>query len=87
MLDGLVNRMQWDQEPLSRFDGIAKTVVNRDVDLRALEYLVEEVLHAHTVDVVQLVGGHHFNIGQKVGGVFVGVSNARLYLPPVTPIL
>src|SRR5690606_6211048 len=78
--NSLINDEQRNKKPLLRLHGMAKAVVDGDVQARGCEQPVEQPLQPGAVNACELVGGYHFDLRQRVGGVVFGIGDARLYL-------
>ncbi len=82
-----VDSVQRDNKPLPRPDWMSKTVMDNEVELRALEDAMEKVLEPRPVDAGQPVGRHNFHVRQKVGGVMYRIGDASFDLSPCNPNL
>ena len=74
--------MQWHQEPLLGFDWVTETIGDGQVDLGRAEQAVEEVFHACSIKVVQLICSDYFHVGQEIGCVLVRAGDAGFHLAP-----
>ena len=82
-LHRFVDCLEWDDKPLPRPDRMSETVVDNEVELRALEDAMEKVLEPHPVDAGQPVGRHNLHVRQKVGGVVYRIGDTRFDLSPL----
>ena len=59
---------------------MSEAVLDGQVELRGAKQAVEDVLQPDAVQVVELVCGNHFHVGQQVGGILLRACNTGLHL-------
>lgn len=79
--------MKWHQEPFSRLNRLAESVIDGQVDLCCAEQAVKDVFESSTVQVVQLVGRNDLHVSQRYVASVAAAAMRVSTFPPVTPIL
>ena len=77
-LDGFVDDEERHEEPLAGLHRVAEAVLDLDVELRWAKHAVNQVLKLDAVEIVELVGGDYFNVGQEKSWVYAGVGEAGI---------